>query len=85
MIMHIEFEDGSNPYIFRGDAKECTKKYRDFAMYNGANMIPLFINMDGVQCRKDCAGYWYVGRYFDGAHKTKQYSKLCYALKCLEG
>ena len=83
MYLHVEWKDGSNPYIVYGSKDVVMKAYRWFNKQYGKEISVLF-GGNGLQCRKDCVGNWCVSKWFDGAHTTKQYSRLGYALNRLK-
>ena len=81
MTLHITFIDGSNPYVFYGNAKDIKKKWLEFE--NVSTARPLFMCGE-LKCMRICGGGWAVGRYFDGAHKTISYERLGNALNYME-
>lgn len=81
MILHINFIDGSNPYVFYGNAKEVKKKWLEFENISTAR--PLFMCGE-LKCMRICGGGWAVGRHFDGAHRTLSYERIGNALNYME-
>jgi hypothetical protein len=82
MMLHITYIDGSNPYLMYASKKDCKREWNWQAARN-KHARPLFM-AGGLQCRRVAGGGWAVARYFDGAHKTKHYTRLGDALNALE-
>lgn len=79
MILHITFTDGSNPWVsFSTDYKTLAKMWRNWA--KNPNARPIFMG-DGLECRMNCIHRWCVSKYFDGAHRCKEFKYLANALK----
>lgn len=82
MILHIRFVDGSNPWVsFPADPKTLIKAWKRWSKNPAAR--PDFM-CNGLHCLPVAGGGWAVGRYFDGAHKTRYFERLGNALRYME-
>lgn len=81
MILHIEFQDSTNPYIVYGDMATVEREWKWYEKHEPL-AIPCFIG-NGLKCRRTPGG-WAVGKYFDGAHSTTFYAHLGNALNRLK-
>ena len=82
MVLHILFNDGSNPYVFfsRKDTAEQNKKaiVRDFAKWKKAGFFPreIFSVLVGAfVIEHDNDGTWYIRH-----DRSKQYKHLGHAI-----
>jgi len=82
MILHIEFTDGSNPYLMYGDA-EAVKMNCKWYIDHIPEARPL-IMAGSLKCRRVAGGGWAVAPYFDGAHKTRHFETLGRAIGYLK-
>ena len=85
MILHVEFSDGSNPWVcFSYDRHEIAKHWRDWSKYHPSSSQPKAYQGDYIcEMSKDRAGYWVYkqGEYWD---TIKPYIHLGNALAALE-
>lgn len=85
MILHVDFSDGSNPWVcFSDDRREITEHWRDWIKYHPNEAKPKAYNGNYICERStDNAGYlvYRQGEYNDTA---KKYKHLGYALAALE-
>jgi len=81
-MLHIEYVDGSNPYIMYGNKKTVMKEW---AWHEKRYPLArcLFV-CNGLLCRRVAGGGYAVAKYFDGAHKSRFYEKLGNALNYME-
>ena len=85
MILHVNFTDGSNPWVcFSDDRHELANHWRDWMKYHPAEAQPKAYNGNYICERStDNAGYMVFkqGEYNDTA---KKYKHLGHALASLE-
>lgn len=82
MMLHIEYVDGTNPYIMYGSKKNVIKEWTWQEKRNSAARC-LFV-CNGLLCRRVAGGGYAVAKHFDGAHKTRFYERLGNALNFME-
>ena len=85
MILHVDFSDGSNPWVcFSDDRREIADHWREWMKYHPEEAQPKAYNGAYV-CERadDMAGYWIYksGEYWD---TVKRYKHLGHALAALE-
>lgn len=85
MILHVDFSDGSNPWVcFSDNRRELANHWRDWMKYHPDEAQPKAY-CDSYVCQRsaDNAGYivFKLGEYNDSA---KKYKHLGHALAALE-
>ena len=85
MILHVNFSDGSNPWVcFSDDRHELANHWRDWMKYHSTEAQPKAYNGNYIcEPGEDRAGYmvYKQGEYNDTA---KKYKHLGHALASLE-
>lgn len=85
MILHIDFTDGSNPWVcFSDDRKEIADHWKEWIKYHGDTARPKAYCGDYIcEIADDWSGYWVYkqGEFWDS---VKRYKYLGYALASLE-
>ena len=85
MILHIEFTDGSNPWVcFSDDRKEIAEHWREWMKHHASSAHPKAFNGDYICERaEDRAGYWIYkrGEFWD---TSKHYKHLGHALATID-
>ena len=85
MILHVNFTDGSNPWVcFSDDRREIADHWKDWMKYHRDTAKPKAYNGNFVcEGADDRAGYivYKQGEFFDTA---KHYKRLGFALAYLE-
>ena len=84
MILHVNFSDGSNPWVcFSDDIPEIADHWRDWVKYHPSTAEPKAYSGDFIcEMASDRSGYliYKQGEYFD---TEKRYKYLGNALKAL--
>lgn len=85
MIFHITFTTGANPLVFYGPADRLCKEWKRVKRKDPTARCDFFgLQKRPLHCMMQAGNGYAVGRYFDGAHKTKHYTYLLPALKAVE-
>lgn len=82
MMLHIQYIDGSNPFIMQGSKKDVMKEWAWHEKRFPAARC-LFV-CNGLLCRRVSGGGYAVAKHFDGAHRARFYARLGNALNYME-
>lgn len=84
MILHVDFSDGSNPWLsFNADRHTIAKQWRRWMKYHPETARPVAM-CGGYKCQRSA---WYDGYYIyggDGESYRQYYHHLGHALAALE-
>jgi len=85
MILHVDFSDGSNPWVcFSDNRREIAEHWREWMKYHGDTARPTAYNGNYIcEASSDRAGFlvYKQGEFWDTA---KHYKRLGFALSYLE-
>lgn len=85
MILHVTFTSGANPIVYYGTTERLQKAWMRISKADNTARCDFFKSRENtLHCRAVHGGGYVVGRYFDGAHKSKYYTRLAWALKAVD-